>query len=115
VIRFTATAGVAKAHESLHCCDRPKPERRSNMTSKSLPVKKVGSSQRGRQEHDSSPSAADKTADPPVQSDQDSYRAAVQLLADWKAEESGYDEQTWPLIRKSVERNRLSLRPRFSD
>jgi hypothetical protein len=42
-------------------------------------------------------------------------QAAIELLAEWKADESGYDEETWPIIKQSVEQNRLSSRPRFGD
>jgi hypothetical protein len=42
-------------------------------------------------------------------------QAAIEHLAEWKADDSGYDEETWPIVKESVERNRLSSRPRFSD
>lgn len=32
--------------------------------------------------------------------------AAVRLLDEWMADESGYDEETWPELRKALDRNR---------
>ncbi len=50
-------------------------------------------------------------------SDVDAQRAmnasAIRLLRDWMADESGYDEATWPLVKRTIEANRLSARPRF--
>ena len=42
-------------------------------------------------------------------------RAAVRLLRKWMADESGYDEKTWPIVKKAIEENRLSHRKRFND
>ena len=39
--------------------------------------------------------------------------AAIRLLREWMADESGYDEQVWPTVRKVLEENRLSYRARF--
>lgn len=39
---------------------------------------------------------------------------AIALLESWLADESGYDEKTWPRLKRSIERNRLSYRRRFS-
>lgn len=41
--------------------------------------------------------------------------AARQLLQEWMADESGYDEEMWPQIKQIIEDNRLSLRSRFGD
>ena len=41
--------------------------------------------------------------------------AAIALLDEWLADESGYDEATWPRLKASIERNRLSSRRRFGD
>jgi len=38
---------------------------------------------------------------------------AVRLLKKWMTDESGYDEKVWPVVKKSIERNRLSARKRF--
>ncbi len=42
--------------------------------------------------------------------------AARQLLQDWLADESGYDEETWPVLKQALEQNRASSNRRlFSD
>jgi hypothetical protein len=39
--------------------------------------------------------------------------AVIRLLDEWLADESGYDEQTWPALKAGIEENRLSSRRRF--
>jgi hypothetical protein len=39
--------------------------------------------------------------------------AARRLIREWLADESGYDEATWPVAQRAIEENRLSPRPRF--
>jgi hypothetical protein len=39
----------------------------------------------------------------------------IRLLDEWMADESGYDEQTWPELKAALERNRLSSRHLFDD
>jgi hypothetical protein len=34
--------------------------------------------------------------------------ATRQLLQEWLADESGYDEETWPLLKEALEANRTS-------
>jgi len=41
--------------------------------------------------------------------------AALALLAEWMADESGYDEEVWPKVKQMMEENRLSDRKRFAD
>ncbi len=41
--------------------------------------------------------------------------AAIRLLEEWLADESGYDEETWPILKKALEEDRPSYRPRFND
>jgi excisionase family DNA binding protein len=41
--------------------------------------------------------------------------AALRLLEEWMADESGYDEQTWPVVKRVIEENRLSHRKAFDD
>ena len=41
--------------------------------------------------------------------------AALRLLRQWMADKSGYDEETWPVLKKAIEENRLSRRKRFHD
>ncbi|GEM_PF-1250331 len=36
-------------------------------------------------------------------------------LDEWLADESGYDEETWPKLKAALEEDRLSSRPLFSD
>jgi hypothetical protein len=38
--------------------------------------------------------------------------ATRQLLREWLADESDYDEATWTRVRKAIEANRFSGRPR---
>ena len=39
--------------------------------------------------------------------------AALRLLHVWLADDSGYDEATWPLLKQTLEANRLSDRSLF--
>lgn len=49
-------------------------------------------------------------------SSQPSKRAAcIELLNQWLADESGYDEETWPKIKNLLEENRTSNRPLFNE
>jgi len=41
--------------------------------------------------------------------------AIIHILEEWMADESGYDEKVWPIVKKDLEENRLSYRSRFSD
>ena len=41
--------------------------------------------------------------------------AAIRLLRKWMDDESGYDEKTWPIVKKSIEENRISHRRRFDE
>lgn len=41
--------------------------------------------------------------------------AARQILREWLADESGYDEDVWPQVKQIIEDNRLSMRSRFGD
>lgn len=41
--------------------------------------------------------------------------AARQLLREWLADDSGYDEDVWPRIKQIIDDNRLSMRSRFGD
>jgi hypothetical protein len=42
-------------------------------------------------------------------------QAAIGLLREWMADDSGYDAKVWPSLRNAIERNRLSYRKRFGD
>jgi hypothetical protein len=41
--------------------------------------------------------------------------AARQLLREWRADTSGYDEEAWPKVKRIIEENRLSARSKFGD
>jgi len=41
--------------------------------------------------------------------------AAIRLLKEWMADESGYDEETWPKVKQAIEANCPSYRSRFGD
>jgi len=39
----------------------------------------------------------------------------IELLDEWLADESDYDERVWPTVKNEIEENRLSSRKRFSE
>lgn len=41
--------------------------------------------------------------------------SAIRLLEDWMADESGYDEEVWDTLKRTIEDNRLSGRRRFDE
>jgi hypothetical protein len=43
----------------------------------------------------------------------DRARRAIDLLDQWLADESGYDEETWPELKEALDRDRLSGRRLF--
>ena len=40
---------------------------------------------------------------------------AIRLLDEWMADESGYDEETWPRLKAALDRDRLSSRRLFDE
>lgn len=40
-------------------------------------------------------------------------KRAIELLESWSRDDSGYDEQTWPKLKRALERQRLSSRRLF--
>lgn len=44
-----------------------------------------------------------------------SAEAVLKLVEQWLAEDDGYDQEVWPIIRQDIEENRLSDRSRFHD
>jgi hypothetical protein len=42
-------------------------------------------------------------------------RRLMKLLKSWMDDESGYDEETWPWLKKALEEDRLSARRLFRD
>jgi len=41
--------------------------------------------------------------------------SAIRLLDEWMADESGYDEETWPELKAALDRDRLSSRRPFDE
>jgi hypothetical protein len=41
--------------------------------------------------------------------------ALIRLVNRWLNDDSGYDERTWPALKKTIEEDRLSSRKRFRD
>lgn len=39
----------------------------------------------------------------------------IALLDEWLEDQSGYDEETWPDLKKAVDRDRLSSRKLFDE
>lgn len=42
-------------------------------------------------------------------------RHLIKTLQSWLEDESGYDEQTWPWLKKALEEDRMSARGLFRD
>jgi hypothetical protein len=42
-------------------------------------------------------------------------RRLMKLIKSWLDDESGYDEETWPWLKKALEEDRLSARRQFRD
>jgi len=40
---------------------------------------------------------------------------AINLLKEWMADDSGYDEQAWPAAKRAIAENALSSRKRFDE
>ena len=43
------------------------------------------------------------------------YEALLRMMRKWAEDESGYEERAWPILKRNIEENRLSVRKRFSD
>ena len=41
--------------------------------------------------------------------------STIKLLNSWYKDNSGYDEENWPKIKKVIEENRSSYRRKFND
>jgi hypothetical protein len=39
----------------------------------------------------------------------------LRLFERWMTDESGYDEEVWPIVRQTIEEHRSSYRRRFDD
>lgn len=55
------------------------------------------------------------TLDPERAAQRERNQATRALLRKWMADESGYDERVWPIVKRLIEENSLSDRKRFSD
>lgn len=53
--------------------------------------------------------------DPVLAAQKKKNQAGRDLLSKWLADESGYDERAWPIVKAAIEENRLSDRKRFRD
>jgi hypothetical protein len=60
-------------------------------------------------------SAAGDQAMEPSDSQRRRTALALHLLDEWMADESGYDETTWPELKAALDRDRLSSRRLFDD
>jgi len=52
---------------------------------------------------------------PEIPQVQTKVERAVEALDEWLADESGYDEETWPELKRSLDEHRLSERRLFGD
>ena len=43
------------------------------------------------------------------------YDELIRLLDEWMADESGYDEETWPELKAALDHNRDSYRKLFNE
>ncbi len=59
--------------------------------------------------------ARKKIARREVRADPAKSEAMIRLLHEWAADESGYDEATWPIVKQAIEDNALSNRKRFDE
>jgi len=46
---------------------------------------------------------------------QEKNQSAKKLILEWLADESGYDEEAWPVLKRAIEENRPSKRKRFDE
>ena len=45
--------------------------------------------------------------------DGDDHDPVIQLIEEWLADDSGYDEEAWPELKAALDRDRLSSRKLF--
>ena len=50
-----------------------------------------------------------------VLSAEERNESVIHLLHEWLDDESGYDEQTWPIVKKALQENHSSYRDKFHD
>ena len=53
---------------------------------------------------------SDEVAEPTGAGYDQRARRAVELLRQWSAEEDGYDDEIWPLLKEELEDHRLVIR-----
>lgn len=56
-----------------------------------------------------------ESPDDPLAAQRAKNEAAIRLLREWLADESGYDERVWPIVKRALEENRSSYRAMFND
>jgi len=55
-------------------------------------------------------SIEERSPAPPAQTRRDRYRRAAVLIESWLADESGYDEEIWPLLEEELKGGRMRCR-----
>lgn len=48
------------------------------------------------------PRTGTAVAEPPEQSRERRYRQAAELLREWKHDDTGYDDEVWPLVEEDL-------------
>jgi hypothetical protein len=105
--RFRCERGKTRYHQNeVHRPERPEEEKALNQPGKqpTSPSAAVQAPVRGATHRDGQELQLQRTGN----------RAAIRLLDTWLADESGYDEQAWPELKKFIEKHRLGRRKRFS-
>jgi len=51
-----------------------------------------------------------RSPEPPPQTRRDRYRRAAAFIESWLADESGYDEEVWPLLEEELKDARMRCR-----
>lgn len=51
---------------------------------------------------EATPRTETAVAEPPEQSRERRYRQAAELLREWKDDETGYDDEIWPLVEEDL-------------
>lgn len=52
--------------------------------------------------HEATPRTETAVAELPEQSREQRYRQAAELLREWKDDETGYDDEIWPLVEEDL-------------
>jgi hypothetical protein len=65
--------------------------------------------------HGRMPADAARPSVGPSAAPQEDPEAVIELLQEWLADESGYDESTWPELKAALDQDRLSARKLFDE